>query len=391
MALNNISFNNSAIAFASKNNEELNKVFWLFKLMNHPLLVRIGQIFASWAVQNGLPVKKIIKKTIFKHFCGGESITDCENTINSLGSYGINSVLDYSVEGNETESDFDKTLNEKLSIINYSKNHPSIQFCVVKMSSIARHALLEKLSYNEHLTNDEVNQHKIIKERLNGICQNAYDNNMCVFVDAEETFLQKAIDDMVLDMMEKYNIHRPVVYNTLQMYRWDRLNYLHNIYITAIEKKIYLGIKIVRGAYMEKERKRAEKMNYKSPIQETKAATDKDFDSAIAFCIEHIDKIGFCTATHNEYSTMKQIKLMEDKNLSHKHPHICFAQLFGMGDHISYNLASAGYNVAKYVPYGPIESVLPYLIRRAQENTSIAGQMSRELALIVAEKKRRNV
>ena len=387
--MNTISFENTEIAFRSKSNSDLNRAYALFKIISINLLVKIGPPLVKLGFELMLPIKGLIKSTVFRHFCGGETIKECERTITDLAKFKIGTILDYSVEGHETEKDFDAAVEETLATIQRAKGDSRISFSVFKVTGIARFELLEKVSAKKTLTNEEKNEFQKVTDRVNTICKAAFDNNVAVFIDAEETWIQQAIDDLANDMMKMYNKQRAIVYNTFQLYRKDRLHYLRESFAMAEKENYFLGAKLVRGAYMEKERKRAAEMNYPSPIQESKSNTDKDYDSALKFCVEHIDKIALCAGTHNEQSSLYLVQLMKEKNIISSNPSIFFSQLFGMSDHISYNLANAGYNVAKYVPYGPVKAVLPYLFRRAEENTSIAGQMGRELSLILKEKKRR--
>ena len=337
------------------------------------------------------PILGLIKTTIFKHFCGGESIMDSQKTIEELSHYQIGTILDYSVEGQESEANFDVVMEETIATIERAAGDNKIPFSVFKITGVGRFALLEKVNAKQTLSENEKKEYERIKNRINTICKKAHSLSVPIFIDAEESWIQDTIDDIAIAMMHKYNKERAIVYNTLQMYRWDRLAYLKQCYADAENHKYFLGLKLVRGAYMEKERARAEKLGYASPIQKNKASTDKDYDIAIFFCVENIDRIAFCAGTHNEDSSAKLTKLLVDKGIDKNDNRVYFSQLLGMSDHISYNLAFAKYNVAKYVPYGPVKEVMPYLIRRAEENTSISGQTSRELALIMKEKARRSV
>jgi|ERR1019366_7620965 proline dehydrogenase len=384
-----LSFNNTEIAFADKTNTDLNSSYWLFKIMANSMVVNIGSVLTNIALKIHLPIKGIIKATIFKQFCGGETIEECETKINALGHSKIGTILDYSVEGKKSEKDFDACVTETIATIQKSKTNNNIPFCVFKVTGVARFNLLEKVASNHHLTEDEQQEFERIKQRVNSICKAA--NNACtaIFIDAEESWIQNAIDDLALEMMALYNLQKPIVYTTIQMYRKDRLSYLKHSFESAKKENIVVGVKIVRGAYLEKERARAKEKGYISPIQDNKENTDNDYDSALLFCLENIKQIAFCAATHNEKSCIKLVQMMQEKNIPKDNKHIYFAQLLGMSDHISYNLAKAGYNVAKYVPYGPVNEVIPYLIRRAQENTFVKGQTGRELSLIIKEKERR--
>jgi proline dehydrogenase len=384
-----LSFNNTEIAFADKSDKDLNRSYWLFKIVANNSIVSIGSSITNIALQLHLPIKDLIKATIFKQFCGGETIDECESKINDLGQSNIGTILDYSVEGKESEKDFDACATETIATIHKSAINKNIPFSVFKVTGVARFQLLEKIAAKINLTEAEQQEFEKIKQRINLICKTAYNVNTPVFIDAEETWIQNTIDDLATNMMAIYNTKQPIVYNTLQMYRKDRLEYLKKAFELAKKSNYFPGFKIVRGAYLEKERNSAEEKKYPSPIQDTKQNTDADYDSAILFCIDNIDHIAFCAATHNETSAMRLTELMNEKNISRNNKHIYFAQLLGMSDHISYNLANEGYNVAKYVPYGPVKEVLPYLIRRAQENTFVKGQTGRELSLIVKEKNRR--
>jgi proline dehydrogenase len=384
-----LSFDNTANAFSGKGDGDLRRSYWLFKMVSNPGLVNFGKSFTDLAINLHLPITGIIKATIFKQFCGGEDIHECLKTIESLGKYNIGSILDYSVEGMVTENDFDKTAEEIIRTLELAGKNPHIPFGVFKPTGVGRMDVMEKVSSGATLNADEQQAWDNLKRRVDSICQAAAENNVRVLVDAEETWIQVAVDALVRDMMEKYNKQKAIVYNTAQMYRRDRLTYLENLLKDARDKNYFVGMKIVRGAYMEKERARAIKMGYTSPINDTKADTDKEYNTALEFCIKHIGKIAICAGTHNEDSAMLLVKLMQQNNIAPDNTHVWFSQLLGMSDHISYNIAKEGYYVAKYVPYGPVKNVLPYLIRRAQENTSVKGQTGRELSLIIKEKQRR--
>ena len=377
------------IAFASKSDSDLNRAYWLFKLISYNWLVQIGPALVHTAIKLRIPINGLIKPTIFKHFCGGEDIASCEKTIGKLNEFGIGTILDYSVEGKEQESDFDQTLEETIETINRAKGSKAIPFCVFKPSGIARTELLQKHTNGESFNLQQQAEFDRYLKRFDRICSTAFENKVRVFIDAEDFCIQGSIDNIALSMMRKYNKLQPIVFNTLQMYRHDRLAYLKELLQLAAQDGYFLGLKLVRGAYMEKERLRAEKLGYPSPIQPDKSATDRDYNEALKTCIENIGRVAICAGTHNENSSLLLVDLMNEKGIAHDHPHVWFSQLYGMSDHISFNLAQAGYNVCKYVPYGPVKAVLPYLIRRAQENTSVAGQTGRELSLILTEKKRR--
>ncbi|MES2419224.1 MAG: proline dehydrogenase family protein [Bacteroidota bacterium] len=384
-----INFDNTAIAFRHKSNAELNQGFWLFKLISSNFLTRVGPPIANFLLKIGFPIKGAIKATIFKQFCGGETIAECEHTIEQLHAGKVGTILDYSVEGEEEEEVFDFTCEEIVRTINRADGDPRIPITVFKITGIGRFALLEKLDAKQTLTASETEEFERVKQRCEKICKTAFDKQVPVMIDAEETWIQDTIDELALEMMIKFNLEKLIVYNTYQLYRHDKLADLKADYLIAKETGFILGVKMVRGAYMEKERKRALEMGYQSPIQPDKISTDRDYDESLRFSIKNIDRIGFVCGTHNEESCRLLTQLMDENEIAHNHPHAYFAQLLGMSDNLSFNLSDAGYNVAKYVPYGPIKAVMPYLFRRAQENTSVAGQTGRELGLIAKEKARR--
>lgn len=386
-----VSFDNLEIAFSSKSDSDLRNDYWLFKIIGQQWLVKMAPLFVSTALKLHLPIKRIIRATIFKHFCGGESIEDCNETIKKLYQYKVGSILDYSVEGEESEEAFDKTMHETIATIKRAKGDPAIPFCVFKPTGLARFGLLQKASATRDLSNGEIEEWKRAYNRFRKVCEHAHASDVRVFIDAEESWIQNAVDDLAQQLMMHFNREKAIVYNTVQLYRIDRLQVLKNLHEHAAANNYILGIKLVRGAYMEKERARAAKMNYHSPIQPNKQSCDNDFDEALRYCMKHLSQISFCAGTHNEKSSLLLAKLMEENNISKNDGRIWFSQLLGMSDHISFTMAHAGYNVCKYVPYGPVAAVLPYLIRRAHENTSISGQMGRELRLILAERKRRRL
>ena len=380
----NLSFDNTEVAFKSKSNAALRKALWLFKSFDYPITLSWGPTLAKIAV--GLGLKFAIKSTIFEQFCGGETISKCNNTIQRLSDSGIGTILDYSVEGAEIESAFDGTTNEIIDTIKKAKGNAHIPFSVFKVTGIVESALLEQKSAGASLSQDENNRWLKGESRFNQICQAAADCDVRLFIDAEESWLQDAIDRLAEGAMLKFNQNKAIIFNTLQMYRHDRLAYLKN----QIEKThCFQGFKLVRGAYMEKERKRATEKGYQDPIQPNKEASDKDYDEAVAVCLENIRSVSICIGTHNELSSMKAVELMKAHGIQNNDERIFFSQLLGMSDHISFNLSHHGYNVAKYVPYGPVSAVIPYLTRRAQENSGMAGQMGRELGLITKELQRR--
>lgn len=389
--VNQISFNNTEIAFRSKSDNDLRRSYWLFKAIGYNWLVNAGPTLVNIAFSLRLPVKGMIRATVFKQFCGGESMNQCDATMKALYDYGIGSILDYSVEGKEEEAEFDHTMEETIATIQKAKGNKQIPFCVFKVTGMARFDLLAKVNTGVSLTESEQAEFSRVEQRIEKICKTAYENNVRIFIDAEESWIQDTIDGLATRMMEKLNGKRAIVFNTIQLYRHDRLNYLKKSVDEAKRKGYFYGVKLVRGAYMEKERERAAKMGYPSPIQPDKASSDRDYDEALRFCLSHIDMISLCAGSHNENSSSLLVSLMAQKGLANNDERIYFSQLFGMSDHISYNLSASGYNVAKYLPYGPVEAVLPYLIRRAQENTSAKGQAGRELTLITNELQRRKL
>ncbi len=389
-----LSFENTAIAFKGKDDAALRRSYWLFKLIGNPSMVRIGGTLTNVALGIGFPIGWLIKNNIFAQFCGGETVEECKAASARLAEYGIGTILDYSVEGKEKESDFDATADEIIRTIDAAKGNPHIPFCVFKVTGVARFELLEKQNevvrgHLKQLTEKDQAEWNRVVQRVLRICQAAYDADQRIFIDAEDSWIQDAIDTLCHDMMEKFNHRAPIVYNTVQLYRHDRLEFLKNAHAWAREKGLHYAVKLVRGAYMEKEGKRAIEMGYQNPIQPSKEATDRDFNAGVQYCLDNLQDMALCCGSHNEESSMLLAQWMEEKGVVKNDNRVAFAQLFGMSDHISYNLADAGYNVVKYLPYGPIKEVMPYLLRRAQENTSVKGQTSRELGLILKERKRR--
>ncbi|AKD02138.1 proline dehydrogenase family protein [Pontibacter korlensis] len=384
-----VSFDDTAVAFSSKSDAELYKMYALFKAMNSNTFVKVGGTLLNTALSLHLPVKFIIKPTIFNHFCGGETIEESERAIKELGAYNIGTILDYSVEGEGDEKSFNATRDELLKCIEKAHGNKHIPFAVFKITGLIDIKLLEKVQERQELTADERAAFERGRDRVNTICKRCYERDVRVFIDAEESWIQDTIDNLTYEMMELYNKEKANIYNTYQLYRHDRLDVIKRDYENAIKGGYYLGAKLVRGAYMEKERKRAQLEGYPSPINPTKEATDKLFNEALRYCVERLDRIAFCNGTHNEDSCYLLVELMEEFEMEPNDPRVHFAQLYGMSDNLSYNLAHAGYNVAKYVPYGPVVEVMPYLLRRANENTAIAGQSSREFTLIQSEIERR--
>ena len=386
-----INFDNTEIAFKNKTNAELNKAYWLFKIIGSNFLTTIGPPITNFMLRVGFPIKGAIKATIFQQFCGGETIADCEHTIEYLTKGGVGTILDYSVEGEEREEVFEATCNEIIRTLKRADGDARIPITVFKSTGIARFGLLEKLDAKQTLTSAENEEYARVKERCERICKKAFEEGVPVMIDAEESWIQQTIDALALEMVLKFNKEKCIVYNTYQLYRHDKLADLKADHLIAKAAGCKLGIKIVRGAYMEKERQRAIDRGYESPIHLDKAGTDADYNASINYCIEHVEDIALLCGTHNEASCQHLVNLIETNNIPKDHPHVYFSQLLGMSDNLSFNLGNAGYHVAKYVPYGPIEAVMPYLFRRAQENTSVAGQTSRELRLIEKEKARRRL
>lgn len=384
-----ITFKDTEVAFSGKSDRDLKRAFWLFKIIGYPTLMQVGKFATRVGLALRLPIQPMVKATIFKQFCGGETIAECMDTAKTLEARNVGTILDYSVEGQEKEHPLDITTSEILATIRAAQLNENIPFCVFKTSGISSNKLLYKVSQKQPLSKKEQGQLERVEARIEQICAAAVLADTPVFIDAEESWIQPAIDTFATNMMRRHNKKKAIVYNTIQLYRKDRLEYLKKSYEDAVAGDYFLGEKLVRGAYMEKERERAEEKGYPSPIHDTKAATDADFDAGLKFCVEHIDRISFCAGTHNEESSMLLTLLMSEHGIAPEDPRAYFAQLFGMSDHISFNLSNHGYKVAKYVPYGPVRKVLPYLIRRAEENSSAAGQTGRELRLIQWELERR--
>ena len=385
----NISFADTSISFSYKSNSELQKSYLLFSSINNPILSKLGANIVKLALKLKLPIKGIIRSTIFKHFCGGESIDQCDVTINKLSDYTIKTILDFAAEGDSGELNYDLAVKEILNTIEKAASNPNIPFSVFKPTGIASKELLEKIQLGEELVESEKKKFEAIQNRFDTIAKACFENNIQLYVDSEDSFYQDPIDALVYELMAKYNKEKAVVFNTYQMYRTGMLENLISANELGKEKGYHIGAKLVRGAYMEKERERAEEKGYKDPIMPNKQSTDEQYDNALSYCVENIETMELCSGSHNENSNYHLVELIEKYKLAKDDNRIYFAQLYGMSDHISFNLADAGYNVVKYVPYGPIETVMPYLFRRAEENTSIAGQSSRELELITKELKRR--
>tara|TARA_B110000305_G_scaffold194210_1_gene218164 strand:+ start:816 stop:1985 length:1170 start_codon:yes stop_codon:yes gene_type:complete len=387
-----INFKETNSVFAQKSNWELNKSYYLFSILKYSLLVKIGSFLLKISFFFRLPIKRLVKTTIFNQFCGGENIQDCNKKINELSEFRIGTILDYSVEGRENVLDFEKTKEEIIQTILYAAENKKIPFTVFKITGLGKSSLIKKANSNlDDLSKNEYSELNLVFKRVDQICKTAFDNKVSVFIDAEDSWYQDYIDSIAELMIFKYNIESAIVYNTIQLYRHDRFHYMKGLILRCSSNNKFLGLKLVRGAYMEKERERATKLNYNDPIHKDKESTDYDFSIAVEYCLKKIDFVSLCLGTHNEKSVLHLINLMIDYSLRKNDSRIYFAQLLGMSDHISYNLAEQDYNVAKYVPYGPIYEVIPYLIRRAEENTSVSGQTGRELSLIKKELKNRNL
>jgi proline dehydrogenase len=384
-------FDNTKIAFDLKSDSELERAYFLFKMISHQPLVRIGTAATNFALKAHLPVEGLIRSTVFDHFCGGVSEDDCLSVIDKMYTKGVCSVLDFSVEGKEDESNFDAAMEKTLKIINFADEKDAMPIAVFKPTGFGRFHLYQKKGEGKPLTGSETEEWNRVVARFDRVCKLAKEKDVEVLIDGEESWMQDAADELCEMMMRRYNTALPIVYNTLQLYRWDRLDYLKQLYKSAKQDGFTIGVKIVRGAYMEKERERAEEKGYPSPICPTKEATDINFNQTLEFILNRLDTISLFIGTHNEESCYIAIEMMQQLNISKSDNRVWFGQLYGMSDHISFNLAAEGYNVAKYVPFGPVKDVMPYLIRRAEENTSVAGQTSRELNLLKQEKERRKI
>ncbi|MEE2954428.1 MAG: proline dehydrogenase family protein [Bacteroidota bacterium] len=380
-------FNNLETAYASRSDKNLNRAYFLFKTINSKWITNILIYLLKLALKLRLPITKIIELTVYNHFCGGSSIKKSEHTIKKLERFNIGTILDFSVEGQKKDKDFQNCIEEILKCIEYAKNKSTIPFCVFKLTGISETKIL--MEFNNNLIDSKNEKFKKIIRRVNSICQKAYDCNTPIFIDAEESWIQDPIDFIALEMMKKYNQEKVIVYNTIQFYRKDRIEYLNKLIKEQDNYK--LGIKLVRGAYHSQEIERAKKTNNIIPVYENKCQTDANYNKALNICLDNINQISICLGTHNEKSILALIDLMKKHNLKKKDDRISFSQLYGMSDHITYNLSENGYNVTKYVPYGPVKKVIPYLIRRANENVSMTGQMGRELSNIIKEKRRRKI
>jgi proline dehydrogenase len=384
-----IHFDDTSVAFRAKTNRELRRAYYLFRMLNYPWLVEVGKALTRLAFFLRLPIKPLIRATVFDHFCGGETMEECEQTLGQLRELGVEVILDYSIEGDVTREVLDATQKVALDIIGHAKSIPGIPFTVFKPSGQIRFALLEKIQMGDALTVDEQAEWDRARMRVEAVAAKSAKLNIPLLIDAEESWIQTAADELVRELMLKFNRERAIVYNTMQMYRHDRLDYLKRLYEDGVANNFHVGIKIVRGAYMEKERDRARELNYTDPIQKTKADTDRDFNDAFRFILERLDQMAIVAGTHNEQSCQLGVDMMDELSIEKTDPRVYFSQLYGMSDHISFNLADRGYNVVKYLPFGPVRFVMPYLFRRAEENTSVEGQAGRELTLLTREWKRR--
>jgi len=378
-------------AFQARSDEELKRTYFLFKILNNNIINQLGILTARLAYTMHLPVDFLMKRTLYGHFCGGESLEECKKIISHLFDFGVQVCLDYAVEGEHSKAGYEKTCAELIRMIRFSADREEIPFVVFKPTGIASAEVLEAVSKGGKLSSNMLEEWEGVRDRVYRICEASYDAKKRLFIDAEESWLQLAIDDLTEEMMQQFNSDWPCVHNTLQFYRHDRLEFTKKSLERAKKGNYFYGIKLVRGAYLETERERAKSLNYPDPIQPDKESTDRDYNAAMKLCVEELERTSVCAASHNEQSSLILAKIMEEKQVERNHPNIYFSQLYGMGDHLSFNLAKSGYNVCKYLPYGPVGSVMPYLVRRAEENTSIGDQMSRDLRLLKKEIKRRGL
>lgn len=403
-----LSFDNTANAFAYKSDRQLKKAHFLFSAMSHNWLVQAGARITPWAMRAGLPVSGIIRATLFEQFVGGETLEETARVADLLEQFDVQVILDYGVEGGDYgEAEKDHSRNQFIQVIKYAATQPNIPYMSIKVTGIARFGLLEKLDVLMHaetgtlvhryekavsqLSAHEQAEWQRVCERMEMICSTGAEHQVGVLIDAEESWIQNPLDALTMLMMDRFNKEKAIVYNTAQMYRHDRLRFVKDCHEAAKQRGFILGMKLVRGAYMEKERKRAAERECPSPIQPDKDSSDRDFNAAVTYCIAHINEVALIVASHNEASSLLTTRLMDEQGIAHNHPHIHFSQLYGMSDHITFNLAKSGFSVSKYLPFGPIKDVVPYLMRRAQENSSVKGQTGRELRLLRQEKKRRNL
>lgn len=384
-------FDNTEVAFSLKSDSQLERAYFLFKMIANEPVVRIGTAVTNFAIKAHLPVEGLIRATVFDHFCGGVNEEDCLPIVEKMYEKGVSSVLDYSVEGKEEEEQFDACYNKVIKLLDFAAERKEMPFSVFKPTGFGRFKLYQKIGEKDVLSKAEEEEWARVLDRFEGVCKYAYELGVTVLIDAEESWMQDAADQVIEEMMAKYNKEKAIVFNTLQMYRWDRLDYLKKLHERAGKEGFKLGFKLVRGAYMEKENERAEEMGYPTPICASKQETDNNYDAGAKYIMDNLDTISVFAGTHNEESNYQIMKMMDEKAISKEEEKVWFGQLYGMSDHITYNMAEKGYNVAKYLPYGPVRDVMPYLIRRAEENTSVAGQTTRELSLLKQERKRRKV
>ncbi|WP_339916708.1 proline dehydrogenase family protein [Yeosuana marina] len=384
-------FENTEVAFSLKSDSELERAYFLFRMISIEPLVKIGSAVTNLAIKAHLPIEGLIRATVFDHFCGGVNEEDCLPVIDRMFEKGVSSVLDFSAEGKESTKEFDAAMHTTLKIMDFANERPAMPIAVFKPTGFGRFKLFEKLSKGESLNAKEQEEWQQVVHRYDMVCKKGKEHDIAVLIDAEESWMQKASDDLVTEMMQKYNTEKPIVFNTLQMYRTDRLDFLKQEHKRAKENGYYLGYKLVRGAYLEKENERAKDKGYPTPMCSSKEATDTNFNDAVAYMLDHIEDMSLFLGTHNEDSSYKMMQLMAEKGFQNNDDRVWFGQLYGMSDHITFNLAERGYNVAKYIPFGPVRDVMPYLIRRAEENTSVAGQTGRELTLLSNERKRRKL
>ena len=382
-------FNNTEIAFALKTDTELERAYFLFKMISNEPLVKIGTAVTNFALKAHLPVEQLIRATVFDHFCGGTNEQDCLSVVDKMYTKGVSSVLDYSVEGKEEETQFDAALEMTLKTIEFAKERSAIPFAVFKPTGLGRFYLYQKKGEKKPFTTSEQEEWNRVEARFEKVCKLGFEKDVALLIDGEESWMQDAADELVEKMMVKFNKQKAIVFNTLQLYRWDRLNYLRELHDRAKKEGFFIGMKLVRGAYMEKENKRALEFGYATPICENKKATDDNYNAAIDYMMQNLETMSIFAGTHNEESSYYLMQLQKENNINKTDSRVWFGQLYGMSDNISYNLAKNQYNVAKYLPFGPVRDVMPYLIRRAEENTSVAGQTSRELDLLKTERKRR--
>jgi proline dehydrogenase len=400
--MQSLSFDDAKTAYASKSDKQLKNARFIFESMTKPWLVKLGLRLTPLALKSGLPVKGIIRNTIFSQFVGGETLEDTSAVVENLAKFNVKVILDYGVEGKEGEKEFDHAADEFIRVIDYAATQPNIPYMSIKLTGLSRFSLLEKVNHVavysdivrgkiafDKLDENEKAEWKRVVARLTKICSAAAKYNVGVLIDAEESWIQHAEDALATMMMMRFNTQKPVIFNTAQLYRHDRLQYIRDFCSFAKQNNFIPAMKLVRGAYMEKERARAEEMNYPSPINATKTDTDNEFNAAVAFCLSPENYMHIVIGSHNEYSNLLATQIMKKLGLPLNDPRIHLSQLYGMSDNITFNLAKAGCNASKYLPFGPIKDVIPYLMRRAQENSSVSSQTRRELQLIEKELKRR--